>query len=658
MENIKRVIQENAKRLDKFNEPYDQISGIGSLIPRRALTYEGINGETTFYLPDTMFSDELIQSLQETKSIPDLLRQVEVEVNTENILQIENHIAELRLDHDFEFWAITCGTIQDKKTKKTISFRLNHPQRRLLAELEKMRREGVPIRLILLKARQWGGSTLVQLYMSWIQLRLKTSWHSAIIADVEDQARNIRNMYSRLGKNYPKELGRITWKPFAGSVKSRVIEERGCIVGLGSAQKPDSLRSYDFAMAHLSEVSFWKDTQLKSAADLAQSLQATVPDEPDTLVVLESTAKGVGNFFHEQWLKAKEGTSVYRPFFVPWFEIENYQKDVPDYEQFIKSWGDYEWFLWDLGATIEGIYWYNYIKLHYGYDDWRMMSEYPSTATEAFQSSGRRVFAPQYVKNAEKTCKPPSLIGDVFPLVRGPESLQRPSFENVPKGRFFIWSLPDDSIEVTDRYCVFMDIGGRNDKADYTVIKVFDRYWLMEGGVPEVAAVWHGHLDQDLAAWKAAQIAQFYNEALLAIEVNSLKTYSSDGDHHLTVLDEISEHYDNLYARQDHDKINQDIPIKYGFHTNKSTKPMIMNALNAALREYGYIERDIRACHEMDVYEVKPNGSYGAVEGQHDDHVIVTAGGVWLSYDMELPRVVNQSDKKRPVNRIKNESTI
>lgn len=663
MVKVSDVIKENKKRLAVFEEPYNQITGIGSKIPRKALSYIGSSGVVEDYrLPLTMFEDDVIKQLERTGSIAKLLEDIGEEVTDLAILLIEQYITNLRLDHDFEFWAITCGTIQDKKNKQKISFKLNRPQRRFLAKLEEMRIARKPIRSILLKARQWGGSTLAELYMGWIQLRLKRNWHSAIIADVEEQAKNIRNMYNTLISNYPEELGTIKWKPYQGSTKTKEVQERGCIIGIGSVQKPESLRSYDFAMLHLSEVGLWKDTPSRTAADLAQSLQATVPDVPDTFVLMESTAKGVGNFFHNQWLKAERGESIYEPVFVPWFEIENYQKEVPDYHKFIKSWGEYEWFLWDLGATIEGIYWYTTTKAGYNYDEWRMMSEYPSTPKEAFQSSGRRAFAPSYVRNAEKTCKSPSFIGEIFPSSKGPESLKNIHFERLGKGNFHVWALPDNTQKVSDRYCVFVDIGGRSEGADYSVVKVFDRYWMTEDGVPEVVAVWHGHLDQDLLAWKAAQIAKFYQNALLAVEVNSLRKEQSDGDHFLTILDEIADYYENLYAREEHDKIREDLPKKYGFHTNRSTKPMIIDALNAALREGGYIERDIRACNEMDAYEIKPDGSYGAVDGEHDDHVIVTAGGVWLSYKMPKPQILTSEFSSRYKNigkkKIRSEATI
>ncbi len=76
----------------------------------------------------------------------------------------------LRFRHDFEYWCLKCVKISDKVTRRLIPFRLNAPQRRLAALLEQRRREGRPLRFIMLKARQWGGSTLVQIYFAWIQI--------------------------------------------------------------------------------------------------------------------------------------------------------------------------------------------------------------------------------------------------------------------------------------------------------------------------------------------------------------------------------------------------------------------------------------------------------------------------------------------------------
>ena len=53
--------------------------------------------------------------------------------------------------------------------------------------------------------------------------------------------------------------------------------------------------------------------------------------------------------------------------------------------------------------------------------------------------------------------------------------------------------------------------------------------------------------------------------------------------------------------------------------------------MNKRFREGGYIERDVRALDEADVYEIKENGTYGAVEGAHDDIYMSRAIGLKAS---------------------------
>ena len=69
----------------------------------------------------------------------------------------------LRCRHDFEYWAATCVKIKNKTSAEMIPFVLNRPQRRVLAELERMRLARRPIRMIMLKARQWGGRAFIYL---------------------------------------------------------------------------------------------------------------------------------------------------------------------------------------------------------------------------------------------------------------------------------------------------------------------------------------------------------------------------------------------------------------------------------------------------------------------------------------------------------------
>lgn len=206
---------------------------------------------------------------------------------------------------------------------------------------------------------------------------------------------------------------------------------------------------------------------------------------------------------------------------------------------------------------------------------------------------------------------------------------------------------PDE--EITDRYLTVVDIGGRSSKADWSVITVFDRFWMIDGGKPCIVAQWYGHIDMDLLAWKSAQIASFYDNALLVIESNTLETHDRnrqvDGDQSQYILCLIAGVYPNLYARkQSEDQIREGAPTKWGFHTNVYTKPMIISNLVRVVRDGAYIERDKRALDEMQIFERKPNGSTGAAIGGHDDLLMTRAIGLHICYnEMELPTIRNRN---------------
>ncbi|MFI3263279.1 MAG: terminase, partial [Rikenellaceae bacterium] len=439
---------------------------------------------------------------------------------------------------------------------------------------------------------------------------------------------------------------KVTFSNFEGSTKNKKIKERDCIIYLASMQKPDALRSADVMMAHLSEVGLWKETEGKKPEDLVQSIAGTVPLEPYSMIVMESTAKGVGNFFHREWQKANSGESGYTPVFVAWYEIEMYQKPFASDDErleFILSMTDKEHYCFELGATLEAINWYRNKKYTDSYDDWRMGCEFPTTPEEAFQSTGKRAHSPSYVGRMRKFCMPPLYKGDIFASAEyGKEALVDLKFEQVNNGFIWLWALPDTSINVTHRYVVSMDIGGRTDSADWSVISIIDRYWLSDGGVEECIGTARFHLDQDLAIWKATQIARFYNNALLVVEANSLNSKGTEGDHTLTILDEIRNYYDNIYYRIDTQRLKENLPVRYGFHTNRSTKTDLVNQMNKRFREMLHIERDHRALDEADYYEIKQNGSYGAVDGGHDDIYMSRAIGLKASDSLPIPKTIEQ----------------
>ena len=259
----------------------------------------------------------------------------------------------------------------------------------------------------------------------------------------------------------------------------------------------------------------------------------------------------------------------------------------------------------------------------------------------------------EWMDKLKETCREPLYVGEVQgDGVQGKLALRNLHFVHDRSGLLKVWMLPQKlKHKITNRYLVIVDVGGRGRDADYSDILVIDRYWMMFGGSPEIVAEWHGHIDHDLLAWKAAQIAAFYDNAKLVIESNTIETKDNDtdGDQSELIFNRIAGVYDNLYVRRASEaKIAQGITTEYGYHTNRKTKPMIISNLVACVRDQSYIERNIDAIGEYAVYEKKENGSFGAADGYHDDRVMTRAIGLHICFnEMDLPAIVKPKPKQK-----------
>lgn len=525
--------------------------------------------------------------------------------------------ARLRCRHDFEYWCLRCVTIKHKTEGADVPFRLNMPQRKVLAVLESDRLAGRPIRAIILKARQWGGSTLVQVYMAWIQSCHRRNWHSLICAHVKDTAAGIRGMYTKLLANYPEDLWdgdeKPQFRPYERAQNVREISGRGCRVTIGSSENQEAVRGADYSMAHLSETAFWPSTLTRTPGRFIRAVCGAIALIPYSLIVMESTANGVGNYFHSEWICCKEGRGDKHAVFVPWYEIEMNRAAVADPAALAASLDDYETGLWNLGLDLEQICWYRLKSREYpGAEE--LHAEYPTTDVEAFANTGNGVFAAAAIEALREGCSQlRAETGDV--------GLGGGGFVPDATGGMSVWRHPQPGFS----YIAAVDVGGRSRSSDWSVVVVL-RLPEVEGMLPEVVAQWRGHCDHDILARRAAAIAGYYNEALLVVESNTFETAEYGGaDSNLFILSRLADSYPNVYRREVFDTLGARTGWRVGFHTNRSTKSMLIATMIEAVREGGYIERCSGACDELATYEQLPNGSYAAKSGYHDDMLMARA---------------------------------
>lgn len=687
---ISKILHENERRRAIVFAPFNPITGEGSIGERVALTVSDYPIPTQ-YLPVEMMDEPFVKKLSKAGSVDALIRDaLMLPVTDEARDKVVEEFIRIRQKHDYPFWAATFVYIKRKGGGTDVLFRLNRPQRKLIKRLEKMRKSGKPIRLILLKARQWGGSTAIQIYMAWLQLVHEVGLNSLIIAHQGTGSDEIKDMFDRMIKSYPVKMLHELGDAYAPNEPKMVgvgksgnifrVPQRNCKIKIGTAERPNSCRGGDYNLVHLSEVALWKETDGKKPEDIVRSACSGILLRPYTMIVYESTPNGVGNFFHKEYLAAKKGLSQFEAMFVAWFEIEQYElpfENEADKYEFAKKLfanrrneeiksdreepGTYLWRLWEKGATLEAIHWYVSERSKYtNHGD--MASEYPSDDIEAFTYSGRKVFSSEDVEQFRPACRAPRWIGEIYGSAdEGEKAIDGLRFKKEADGRLFMWHDVErsDTEEVTDRYLVVVDVcKGHTKNADFADILVIDRLFMMDGEPPVVAAEWHGHIDMDKLAWKATQVAAYYNNALLVIESNTLETNNTKGEaeYILTLIHEV--YGRQLYARkQSAEDIRQGLPKKYGYHTNPLTKKVVIYNLKVVIRERLYIEREEACLDEYLTYVETENNVFEAMEGYHDDRLMTRAIGMQVCYhEMELPRIVkrvnniNASLVQRPVS--------
>ncbi len=633
-----KILEENKRRLARIHRRFDPLSGEGSTGERFETVMPGAEDKSPIWLP----------------------------VSMKGIGLTPGNYEHMRSLHDFPYWAAKYVYIKRKGGGDDVPFVLNRPQRKFVECLEKMRLDGKPIRLILLKARQWGGSTCSQLYMAWLQLMHSTSLNSLIIAHQGVGSDEIKDMFDRMIESYPAEMldAEERKDPDRSGRKRKKMERvgrsgaiyrvpsRNCKIKIGTAERPDSCRGGDYNLVHCSEVGIWKKTDGKSPEDILRSACSGVLYAPMTMIVYESTANGTGNFFHREYEAAKRGISQFEALFISWFDIDLYSlpfSDEAQRERFAAALyegreceaaesdrcqpGAYLWWLWQQGATLEAINWYIAERSKYS-EHGLMAAEYPSDDVEAFVHSGARVFDKYKVEALRKGCGVPPHSGEI----------DDNGFSPLASGGWKIWEMPDESGQNIDsRYVTVVDVGGRSAKADWSVIAVFDRMPMAFGERPEIVAQWRGHTDFDLLTEKAADASRFYGNALLVIESNTLETHDrdrhTDGDLSSFILNRLRDSYPNLYARsRSEEAVTRGVPVRYGFHTNIATKPMIIATLVKVIREGMYIERDPACLDEYLSYERRQNGSYGAIAGCHDDLLMTRAIGLHIIFhELDVP---------------------
>jgi hypothetical protein len=300
-----------------------------------------------------------------------------------------------RLKQDFAYYAPRCLKIRPKEGL-IVPLAFNKAQAYIHYRVELQKTLTGRVRCLILKGRQQGISTYIEGRFYWLTTH-RQGVRAFILTHEVDATNNLFDMAQRYHDYCPPFL-----KPTADASNSKELDFGALDSGyrLGTANNKGVGRSSTIQFLHGSEVGFWQN-----AAEHAKGVLQAVPDVADTEVFLESTANGMGNYFHQQWQRAEAGQSDFIPLFVPWYWQPEYVKAIP--EDFALQENEDELkYLYNL--SDEQLYWRRY-KISdlsvSGMDGSKFfMQEYPFTPTEAFQATGEdALITPTIVMRARKT---------------------------------------------------------------------------------------------------------------------------------------------------------------------------------------------------------------------------------------------------------------
>ena len=502
--------------------------------------------------------------------------------------------------------------IIDKKGK-TVPLILNEPQQRLYNIIKQQWNQGKPVRIIILKARQMGFSTVTGAIIFWMAA---TAYYvrCMIVAHKEDATNNLFQMYRRFYDNLPDRIKPMIQASNAQElVFDRPTRYRGNSKGLGSRIRCATAggqgvgRSFTLMALHLSELAFWPGNK----ADTLLGLLQAVPEEPGTLIIIESTPNGFEEF-KNRWDDAvaaqRRGEDGYIPVFFGWHEMKDYRRKVP--AGFTRT-EEEEALSQTFGLDDEQLAWRRWaIQNLCGGDINKFRQEYPASPDEAFIATGACVFDKDLLVLRRKQVEKDTWERGYFRIQYN--FLERiESFQWVPdkKGFIRIRKQPEKGVP----YVIGGDTAGTGIKSvdtDYFVGQVLDNR------TGEQVAVLHDRLDERMYAEQMYCLGMYYNKALIGVEVN----YSTYPEKKLEELG-----YKNLYVRQAVDKYTGATLEAFGFETNMKTRPLIIDGLKDVFRYSPENITDFDTMGEMLTFIYAEGRRPQAENGEHDDLVMALA---------------------------------
>ncbi len=505
-----------------------------------------------------------------------------------------------------------CLTVQNDQGK-LVPMVEGPAQKRLTETIDKLRAAGRPVRIIFLKARRVQVSTGTASHY-FHNTPFRSGQHAAVIAHDLETATNLFSIYKRFQDNY-KPFGDLIKLPaLVKDADGKMEWANGSSVLIGTANALNFGRSFNLRRVHFSEAAFYKDF-----AALFKSVLSAVPKDPDSMVLVESTANGVGDAFHKLWLDASDpkSGSEWVALFFAWWEHPDYrmplQIPASDFQNSLDKEEREMMPLYNL--QLEQLAWRRWvIRNELGGSSASFRQEYPSNPEEAFIASGRLYFDLQSINRMP--VQRDAMRGEIEINTVGVQ--KRITFVPREDGALTIFRRPSPGIE----YMAGMDVaegldanqGKGEPDSDFSTVGVFER----ETG-DQVAAL-RVRMQPAPFGEYVFYLMRWYNDCGLVPEANGPGLWA------ITEITKLGYPTNRIYHRRRAE--DQDPQVRadlIGWKTTAVSRPMMLSGLDSALRDMSIVLHDAIAVRELMTFVIKPNGKPEASSGNHDDTVIATA---------------------------------
>lgn len=503
--------------------------------------------------------------------------------------------------------------IRDKKNN-IVSLVLNEPQLKYYNVIKEMYRKRKPIRIIILKARQMGFSTETEAII-FKNVVTHHNYNAGIVAHKEDSTTNLFNMSKRMLEYLPEDI-----KPEQKKSNAKELvfnDDQG--TGLDSRIKCMTAggkgigRSDTFTALHLSELAFWEGDKKATMTGLLQA----VPNTPDSMIIIESTANGY-EYFKEMWDRAVAGKSDFYPLFIGWNELKEYCMpytgfDLTQEERELKE---------QYNLTLEQLTWRRWcIQNNCSGDINQFKQEYPICPEEAFLSTGNCYFNKENIINRINTAPEP-LVRGKFTCYYDGIRIRNQKFLEQEEGNIKIYEYPEKRVP----YVLGGDTAGEG--SDYFTAHVINNI------TGKQVAVLKQQYNEIEYVKQVYCLGMFYNCALVGLE-NNFSTYPTQK------LMELN--YPNQYVRKKEDQYNNKYEKSYGFKTTSITRPYILGLLQEIIHNNTDVIQDKETLREMLTFIVNDKGRAEAEEGYHDDLVMALAISYYIRGQQDYKKAERES---------------